>query len=349
MRHPYADLVAHAAHLLAAAGLDGDKPTVVAERLVRADAMGHTTHGLALLPAYLRDIGSGAMTRSGEPAIVVDRPAAVVWDGRRLPGVWLTARAVDLAVARARDYGTCTVVIRRSHHIAALAAYLTAATDAGMMVVVASSDPAAAHVAPYGGKRALFTPDPVAIGIPTEGDPILIDISASITTAGLAARLTTAGRPLPGVWALDGEGRPTDAADVLSTDPRGSLLPIGGIDHGHKGYGLALWIEALTQGLSGWGRADGEAGWGGAVFVQVFDPELFAGGPAFRRQTEWLAENCRANPPIDPEKPVRLPGSKAAAGVARAQAEGLELFPGILEALVPWAERLGVAALDGRA
>ena len=262
VRYRAADLVAYATALFAAAGCDGDKPATVAAGLVEADLLGHTTHGLGLAPAYLRELESGAMTARGEPAVVADRGAAVTWDGRRLPGVWLTARAVDLAAERAATHGVATVVVRRSHHIACLAAFLQRATDRGMMVTVASSDPAAASVAPFGGRQAVLTPDPIAAGIPTDGDPILIDISASVTTNGLSDRLRREGKRFPGPWALDAAGHPTDDPAALFADPPGTLLPTGGADHGHKGYGLALLIEALTQGLGGFGRADGPTGWG---------------------------------------------------------------------------------------
>lgn len=338
-------LVAYAERLLAAAGLDGDKPAVTARLLVTADAMGHTTHGLAQLPDYLEDILAGNMTRTGEPDVLADKAAAVVWDGRRLPGVWLTDKAVRLAAARAKTTGICAVTIRRSHHIACLATFLPAATEQGLLAIVASSDPSDAHVAPFGGTKAVFTPDPLAVGIPTEGDPILIDISASITTAGMSARLRREGGRFPGEWALDADGRPSRDPHVLVGERQGTLLPTGGADHGHKGYGLALMVEALTQGLSGYGRADAEAGWGASVFVQVFDPALFGGLAAFTRQTEWVAEACRTNPPVDPSRPVRLPGAAAARGLRDAHAHGLTPRPGLLEALEPWAGQFGIAPL----
>ena len=112
-----------------------------------------------------------------------------------------------------------TVVIRNSHHIGCLAAFLQRATDRGLMITVASSDPAVATVAPFGGRKAVYTPDPLAVGIPTDGDPILIDISASITTNGMAARLRREGKRFPGSWALDATGKPTDDPSALFTDP----------------------------------------------------------------------------------------------------------------------------------
>jgi LDH2 family malate/lactate/ureidoglycolate dehydrogenase len=343
MRHDLADLRRFASELLAASGLDDDKAQTVARLLVAADAMGHTTHGLAQLADYVAEIETGAMETQGEPSLVSDRGAAVVWDGRRLPGVWLAANAVALASERAAQLGVCALTIRRSHHIGCLAALLPHATERGLLAMVACSDPSAAMVAPFGGRGAVFTPDPIAVGIPTDGDPILIDISASITTAGMSARLRGQGARFPGDWAVDAEGRPSDDPAVLTADPPGALLPAGGLDHGQKGYGLALMVEALTQGLSAHGRADGETGWGASVFVQVFDPALFGGADAFTRQTGFIADLCRASPPLDPAQPVRLPGEAALRGLRDAEAHGLALHPGILESLADAAARYGVA------
>jgi LDH2 family malate/lactate/ureidoglycolate dehydrogenase len=211
------------------------------------------------------------------------------------------------------------------------------------MAIVACSDPSAAMVAPYGGREGVFTPDPIAVGVPTDGDPILIDMSSSITTAGMSARLRRQGLRFPGDWAVDADGLPSDDPAVLAADPPGALLPAGGLDHGQKGYGLALMVEALTQGLSGYGRADGESGWGASVFVQVFDPALFGGREAFTRQTGFIAALCRAAAPIDPAQPVRLPGEAALRGLRDAEARGVALHPGILESLAEVAARYGVA------
>ncbi|MBP8846014.1 MAG: Ldh family oxidoreductase, partial [Thermoanaerobaculia bacterium] len=123
----------------------------------------------------------------------------------RLPGPWLTLRALDAAMAMASTQGTGTVVIRRSHHIACLEAYLKRATDRGMMALVYSSDPVAASVAPFGAVSAVFTPNPLAAGIPTSGDPILIDVSASYTTNSLTTRLHKAGGRLPHAWVQDAQ------------------------------------------------------------------------------------------------------------------------------------------------
>ena len=277
-RHDAAALVAFAAALLERSGVRTDIAADVAAILVDGDLMGHTTHGLAQLPGYLAELQKGTMAKDGAPTVVNARPATETWDGGRLPGPWLTLRALDRAAAMAAACGTGTVVIRRSHHIACLAAYVKRATDRGLMLIVACSDPSGASVAPFGAVSPVFTPNPIAAGLPTPGDPILLDISASYTTNGLTGRLHKAGGRLPHPWVQDAQGNATDDPAVLFNEPKGTLLPLGGLEAGHKGYALALLIEALTAGLAGFGRADPSEGWGATVFVQVLDPAAFGGG-----------------------------------------------------------------------
>lgn len=338
-----AALVGFADKLLAAAGFEAEKAAVTAELLVEADLLGHTTHGLQLLAPYMAEAVAGRMKVAGQPKVIADFPAALTWDGDRLPGVWLTDKALGEAIARAETQGTAVVTIRRSHHIACLAAFLTRATDRGMLAIITSSDPSVASVAPFGGRVPLYTPDPIAVGIPTTGDPILIDISASITTNGLSGRYAAEGRRMPHPWLLDADGNPTDDPRVVAgAEPPGSILPVGGLDHGHKGYGLGLMIEALTQGLSGYGRAEAPRDWGASVTVQVMDPACFGGSDAFVRQTGWLADACRANPPRPGVDRVRLPGENGLARKRAALADGVALYPGIMAKLAEVAAKHGV-------
>ena len=235
-----------------------------------------------------------------------------------------------------------TVVIRRSHHIACLAAYLERVTAAGKMILLMSSDPNVASVAPFGGTRPFITPNPIAAGIPTGGQPILMDVSASTTTNGLTGRLRAEGRRLDHPWIIDAEGTPTTDPEALFSSPPGTILPLGGLDSGHKGFALGLLVEALTAALGGFGRADPGEGWGAAVYLQVIDPEAFGGLDAFLRQTGFLAQSATANPPRRGQPPVRLPGARGLALRDHMRANGVELYPGIIEALRIWALKLDI-------
>ncbi|MFA7664763.1 MAG: Ldh family oxidoreductase [Burkholderiaceae bacterium] len=342
VRYDAAMLTGFGAALLEAAGLSGDKAAVVAEVLLEGDLLGHDTHGLNLLAGYLGELEKGSMTTAGDPEVLAERSAVCTWDGRRLPGPWLVRRAIDWAAPRAREHGAATVAIRRSHHIACLASYLERPARDGLLVVITCSDPSAASVAPFGGTQPVFTPNPLAVGIPASDGPVMIDISASITTNGMSNRMKAAGERGAHPWWLAADGRASDDPAVLFTDPPGTILPLGGLDGGHKGYGLALTIEALTGGLAGHGRADPPEGWGATVCVQLYDPAAFAGHDAFLRQTDRIVASCRASQPRDPARPVRLPGERGLKLRVDQLSRGVALHPAIMPALAPWAARFGV-------
>ncbi len=336
-------LIDWASKLLCERGAEADKAETIARILVEGDLLGHDTHGLALLGPYLRKIDQGVLKPSGTFKIVSDRPAAVLWDGDGLPGPWLTDRAVQEAGKRAKNLGTATISIRRSGHIACLASYLEQPARNGLVIEIFCSDPSVASVAPFGGTQPAFTPNPVAFGIPTSGDPILIDISTSITTNGMSARLHAQGKRFPGRWLLDNQGQPTSDPGVLDSDPPGTIQLLGGLDAGHKGYGLTLFVEAMTGGLAAYGRVEASQDWGATVMVRATDPAAFGGLAGFNRQLDWLVSACHDNSPIDSGNPVRLPGERGLAHKRTALASGLSLNPLVQATNEQLSEETGIA------
>jgi LDH2 family malate/lactate/ureidoglycolate dehydrogenase len=339
-------LEAFAARLFGTAGVDADKAACMARLLVLTDMMGRVTHGLAQCDAYLQQLASGTMTPDGKPEVVRDLGATVVWDGGYRPGLWLVDRALRLGIARVAQHGVFTAAIRRSHHIGCLAALAKTATDAGLYVTIASSGPHSRIVAPFGGTVPLFSPNPFAVGFPATAFPVLVDISSSLTTVSMTREKAAAGLQFEHEWLMDHEGRPSRDPTIMerATD-RGSLLLLGGQEAGHKGFGLALMVEALTQGLSGHGRWDAPTRWGASVYCQLIDPAAFVGRDQFVAQMDFFVEQCHANPPLDPDRPVRLPGEQASRNIARARAEGLALSAATRQSLDDWATKLGLDRL----
>jgi L-lactate dehydrogenase len=142
---------------------------------------------------------------------------------------------------------------------------------------------------------------------------------------------------------LDGHGNATDDPGALFREPKGTILPTGGLDSGHKGYGMTWLVEGLTGGLAGLGRADPKEGWGATVFLQIIDPAAFSGLAAFTRQTDKVAELCHASRPARAGTAVRTPGERGLKLAAEQTAGGVGLYPSILPGLAPWALKFGVA------
>lgn len=339
-RFDAAALQAFAERLLLASGMAPEKAAAVADVLVEGDLLGHVTHGLQLLPGYLEDIANGIMTLDGEPQVVADHGAVLTWDANRLPGPWVMLRALDVACERAAQFGIGAVSVRRSHHIAALAPYARRVAERGLVLLLMSSAPSGSSVAPFGGTRALFSPSPIGVGFPTGGDPVLVDVSTSITTNGLTSLLAREGRKLPGPWLMDEQGQPTDDPTVFAPPRKGTLLPLGGVDAGHKGYGLGLMVEAFTAGLAGHGRANPGPRFGATLFVQVLDPRAFSGAETFTGQMDWIVDQCHGNPPVDAARPVRMPGERALALRREQLAQGVSLHPRVMQGLAKWAAKL---------
>lgn len=345
MRYRVADLERFVGDLFVAAGLAPERAELVARSFLEADLLGFTTHGLQRVPINLEWLQSGHQRATGEPRVLRDRAAVFSWDAEFLPGPWVLQRAIAEAMARVRGAGVVTAVLQRCTHVACLAAYLVPVVEAELIGMITVSTPDEAFVSPFGARSAVFSNDPLAFCAPASGTPLLFDVSLAITAGGQIARAHREGRRLPEACLKTATGHPTDDPAVLAAEPPGSVMPIGGVGHGHKGYALTLMAEVLSQALGGHGRATGRGeGEANSVFLQVIDPRAFCDWPDYLREADRLFALTRAALPDDPARPVRIPGEAAWQRRAAALEHGLVPYPGIVDRLLAWAARLGVAA-----
>lgn len=319
------DLKSLAFSLLTAGGMPQDMAQTVSELLIQTDELGVTTHGISMVPYYLPELANGTMTTTGTWDVVRDKGVTMVWDGNYLPGHWIMSHAIDTCIDRARTYGMAALAIRRSHHIGCLSTLTRIAAEQGLVCQIATSDPSGKWVAPFGGTQPTLTPNPWAVGYPSQGHPVLIDTCASITTVSKVREHVNQGTRFAHPWMLGADGIATTDPTVVNALPKGTILPVGGMDHGHKGYAMGLMVEMLTQALSGHGRSTDTTRWGGNVFLQVMDPDAFGGGDDFRREVQALNDLCRANTPVPGVDRVRVPGDRSYAALDRSRSDGVRL------------------------
>ncbi|MEI2417399.1 Ldh family oxidoreductase [Orrella sp. JC864] len=311
--------------------------------LVQGDRLGQHTHGVKLARGYLRDLRSGHA--SADPARLRTLKSAAsirLYDAGYLLGPCVMDAVLGWATEAARTHGVAVANVSRSHHIACLGAYLKQATDQNLVCLIMCSDPAVASVAPYGGTRALYTPNPLAVGIPGEPDPVLIDVSMSSITNGMVQKRRALGQRLDHPVILAADGSLSDDPAALSADPPGTILPLGGMAYGHKGYALGLMVEAMTSGLGGHGRKDRPQGWGASVHVQVIDPDFLGGVAALKAELAVFAQGVADNPPLDPARPPRLPGAQGMRNWRRAEREGVVLPEDVIAELRAAAQEAGL-------
>jgi L-lactate dehydrogenase len=306
--------------------------------------MGHTTHGLALLPNALKELQAGTLKAAGEHEVVNDSGSIAVWDGRSLPGTYLLSTAIDQAIERVGKHGVVTYVIRRSGHVGALVAYLRKVTDHGLVAMLMTTNPTMRTVVPAGGIDPVIAPNPIAVGCPTDGEPILIDISTSAVANGWVRRWSAEGKKLPEPWLVDSNGQPTDDPKALFGPPAGAMLPLGGLTLGHKGFALGLIVEIMTGCLTGVGHSGDPKDAGNLVYFQILDPNAFAGRDQVAADAGLLAKLCRASRPQPGGRGVRMPGESATARRREQMASGIALYPTVLPELLKWSQTLGVEA-----
>lgn len=337
-----------AQRLLTLAGLEEEKAEVVSELLIQTDEMGVTTHGISLVPYYVPELENGFMESTGSYEVVVDRGGIMVWDGNYQPGLWLVQQAINVALNRVQEHGVVTVSMRRSHHIGCLSTLMRIAAEKGFVCILTTSDPSGKWVAPFGGKEPAYTPNPWGVAYPSKGHPVLIDFCASITTVSKVREFVNTDSRFTFPWMLDGHGVPTTDPNVINQEPMGSILPLGGIEYGYKGYGLGIMVEMLTQGLSGYGRIEAPDRWGGNVFLQIIDPDAFAGLDVFTAQVEHFNTLCRSNPPAPGVERVRLPGERCYAHLKMTREKGVPVNEEIWTRLVTTARQYTVDLPEGR-
>ena len=334
-------LQAFASKVFATTGLARERADIMAGVFLQADLMGFTTHGLNRVASNLRWLNSGESRKAGEPHVLADRGNCFNWDAEFLPGPWVVTKAVDEALSRVREHGVVTATIRRSQHIACLAAYLPRIVEQNCVGILTCSTPAENTVSPQGCKTPLFSANPIAFCAPAGQYPLLFDISMSVTAGGYVARAAREGKKLPEPYLKDSAGQLSD--DPAAFAQGGSILPVGGADHGYKGAALSAMLEVLSMALSGYGRADDTSkdDEANSVFLQIIDPNAFGAENAFLRQTAALLqlwESCES----DTGDSVRVPG-KRAWGLRQSQlAEGVQLYPSVLEDLKKVAEETGI-------
>jgi LDH2 family malate/lactate/ureidoglycolate dehydrogenase len=348
-RYRHTDLVACAAGLFAAAGLDRHIAATVAVILVEADMLGVATHGLQFVPAYTAGIEAGRTARSGEPDVLTDNGSALLLDAKMLPGQWVVMWALNMALHRLKQHPVVTVAVRHSENISCLATYMKRAAEQGAMAILTTSSPGNRAVAPFGGREARYSTNPIAFGIPTDGTPILIDTSTSSTTNRNLERTQRLGAKLAQPVVIDNRddgrgnaGKPSDDPAAFFADPPGAIMPAGGLEQGHKGFAFAILVEALTSGLAGVGRRDPKQAAGSNLFLQLIDPSAFGGADAFKSETGFFAAMCRDTPPLDAAHPVRVPGDRALALYREQMEKGVALHPEIMPRMAPLLEKYGV-------
>jgi LDH2 family malate/lactate/ureidoglycolate dehydrogenase len=261
-------------------------------------------------------------------------------DAGQALGPAASVKALDHALALAREFGLGLVAIGRSTHFGTAGYYARRAAHAGCVGIVVAN--AFKRMAPYGAAEVFLGTNPLAIGIPLGNhDPFVLDMATSIAAQGRITRARELDEELPDGLAIDAQGRPTsDPAAALA----GSLLPVGG----PKGSGLALAISLLAV-LFAVADSDDEMASlykdfdrpqnAGHIFIAIEASRL--GDPGQR--LDAIVERLVALRPVKGTSAVRYPGQRGARLARERRQSGIPVSPA---EILDVAETCGVFGLS---
>jgi ureidoglycolate dehydrogenase (NAD+) len=342
-RVPVADLEAFCREALGRAGASAPHAAIAADALAMTDSWGVFTHGSKLLPGYVRRLRAGGIKGDIEPQIVAEGPAWAILDGGSALGQVVGVRAMDQAIARAKRSGIAYVGVRHSNHFGAAGYYVARAARAGLVGIAMAND--TPSVAAPGSRGPITGTNPLAYAIPAgDRDPILLDIAMSTVAVGKVYAAHQLGRPIPADWIVDRAGRPTTDSGLYPH--HAALAPMAG----HKGYGIALLIEALsalatgaavTTQVGGWMFGDPSAPTDhGAAFLALDVAAMAGGAGAFEGRVGALIDEIHAAPTAEGVDRLLLPGEREWAHRRRALDEGIALPEDVVAAIRPLASEL---------
>lgn len=321
-------LVKWAGGMLARAGLSANDADLTATMLVRSDARGFKTHGLARLKSYLDKLGSGEITAGARLSESFTAGAGLVDAGGAI-GQVAGAFTVDKAVEHARQTAVVAYRLRDCGHLGAIGLFALRAAEAGMIGMVFQATPPIMGLP--GSEGPLIGNNPFALAAPRSGGPpIVVDMACSVAARGNILLAARTGEPIPENWALDKSGEATvDPHAALA----GSLLPFAG----HKGFAMATIVEILAGSLSGGtfqsslgssGRNQGGAGHLNALVI-VINPDLMVGREGYERHVASWTGHIRAQGGAN----TRIPGERAFASEQEAELHGVPLMGSVVAEL----------------
>jgi hydroxycarboxylate dehydrogenase B len=340
------------ATILARGGSEPAEAELVADHLVDANLAGHDSHGVGLIPHYVRHVQAGLVVPNTSVKVVKDDGAFLMFDGQRGFGRRVAGEAMAGAMERCRETGVVVMTLAGSHHIGRVGAYGELASAAGLVslhfVNVADHT---GLVAPFRGSDARFSTNPVCIAMPGTATqpPLLLDMATSGVAMGKVAVAKRAGRRLPDGNLIDPQGAPTNDPEVMYREPRGSLLPFGA----HKGYALAVLTELLAGALSGGGTIQPENPRRGGIvnnmFSVIVDPARLAGVDWMRREVDGFVGYVKASLPADPASPVLVPGDPERLAREQRLRAGIPLDAATWDELVTAGEAMGLPRAQAQA
>ncbi len=291
-------------------GCDPEEARIVTDHVIDAALCGYEYSGLAKL---LNVAEHRRFSLPRQPVrLMRETEVSALYDGGNNNGMIGLYHVAKATIEKAKAHGIAVVGVTNTWMSGRNAYFVEMIAREGLVAIHTASG--GGSVAPLGGIKPILGTNPIAVAIPTDEGPLILDMGTSAfmgTELQLRVRRNEA---LPEGVAIDRDGRPT-------TDPAaataGALLPFAG----YKGFGLGLVVQALGV-LGGAGMVAGARD--GYLFI-AFRPDLLIPLEQCRREVSALIARVKAVPRAPGVDEIRIPGENSARSRERLAREGLDI------------------------
>lgn len=310
--------------IVAAGGSSAEEARLVAENLVMANLLGHDSHGVGMVPRYIDALLEGGLVVNQKARATVDTGTLLALDGGRGYGQSIGRQAMHMAIARARQHGSCIMSLGNSHHLGRIGHWAEMAVAEGFVSLHFVNVLSHARVAPYGGRDARFGTNPCCIAIPLPDEPpFVLDYATSAVAQGKLRVAHNKAEKVPYGRLIDTDGNPTQDPRYAVVPPFGAMLPFGE----YKGYGMAVACELLGGALTGGGtwhfeESDRQRVLNGMLTV-VLDARRLGTAQAFEREARGFLDWLRKARPAPGFDRVRIAGEPEREMRARRERDGI--------------------------
>lgn len=218
--------------MTAAAGCDAEAAQTITETHLESDLRGISVQGLNhLVFSHIPDMLQGKIDPSSKPHIAKEGETFALIDGNNGPGPVTAFFAADVAAKKARAKGLSVVGIRNSHDIFQVGLYVERIARQDLIGFAFTDDPTPV-IAALGGCRPVMGCNAMAIAVPSQKDPFVLDFAPTATGSTFVRFAKRHKIALPEGVAVDADGNPTtDPHKVGDGDgyqpDKGAILPAG--------------------------------------------------------------------------------------------------------------------------
>ena len=328
MRIDQKPLMQVAAAILQKAGAELDRAQAVAEHLVAANLKGHDSHGVGMIPNYVKSMLSELIHPQNDALLTRDSGAVLTFDGNLGFGRVVGMQAMDQGIERAKSHGISCVALGNAAHLGRIGAFAEHCAEAGLIsthyVNVVGHDP---MVVAYGGRDRRFITNPFCCAVPrADGQHVVLDMATTTVAAGKVRVAYMKGEPVPDHSLVDRNGvETTDASVIFSKDGGGAMQPFGL----HKGYGLMVMCELLGGALGGnFTMQPGNPRIGATLnnmLSVILDPSAIGDLAAYDAEVTAMIDYIYASEAADGVEKVLIPGDPERQSVAARSQDGIDI------------------------